>query len=118
MHAGLSAPRHKTSCYIGNKLGFSGLCKAGDGRFWSHSAEHGSALGAAQHAVADEEPSLLRMRPTCVEDPSKHAGLVAEDLEPLQLSKDQHLALLNMLLQTRRMRLVMSDGRRTYALPR
>ena len=46
------------------------------------------------------------------------AGLVAEDLEPLQLSKDQHLALLNMLLQTRRMRLVMRDGKRTYALPR
>ena len=46
-----------------------------------------------------------------------HAGLLAEDLEPLQLSRDQHLALLNMLLQTRRMRLIMRDGRRTYTLP-
>ena len=58
------------------------------------------------------------MRPACAQDASLHAGLVSEDLEPLQLSRDQHLALLNMLLQTRRMRLVMRDGQRTYTLPR
>ena len=61
--------------------------------------------------------SSQAMRPAHAKDAIVHAGLVAEDLEPLQLSKDQHLALLNMLLQTRRMRLVMRDGRRTYTLP-
>lgn len=47
----------------------------------------------------------------------RNAGLVAEDLDPLQLSKDQRSALLNMLLQSKRMRLVMRDGQRTYTLP-
>ena len=47
----------------------------------------------------------------------RNAGLVAEDLDPLQLSKDQRSALLNMLLQSKRMRLVMHDGQRTYTLP-
>jgi len=45
------------------------------------------------------------------------AGLVQEDLDPLQLSKEQRSALLNMLLQTKRACLVMRNGKRTYTLP-
>ena len=84
----------------------------------NHAVQHGLASGAAQQVAAEEGLFILAMRPAHAEDAIVHAGLVAEDLEPLQLSKDQHLALLNMLLQTRRMRLVMRDGRRMYTLPR
>lgn len=66
---------------------------------------YGQADAILTHAVRQSKESVW------------HAGLVQEDLDPLQLSKDQRSALLNMLLQTMRLRLVMRDGRRTYALP-
>ena len=40
-----------------------------------------------------------------------------EDLEPLQLSKEQRSALLIMLRTSGRMRLVMRGGKHTYLLP-
>ena len=81
-------------------------------------SEEGKRRVLPNMSSAEEEPVILMMTPECAEHTPTHAGLVAEDLEPLQLSRDQHLALLNMLLQTRRMRLVMRDGKRTYTLPR
>ena len=45
------------------------------------------------------------------------AGLVEEDLEPLRLSKEQRSALLIMLRQSKRTRLVMRDNKHTYFLP-
>ena len=44
-------------------------------------------------------------------------GLVEEDLEPLHLSKEQRSALLIMLRQSKRMRVVMRDSKHTYVIP-
>ena len=95
-----------------------------------HLQAHACHASCTCKARADrDEPCRRHCRESCTQDPKmyrKHcqewhpclcAGLVEGDLEPLQLSKDQRSALLVMLRQSKRMRLVMRDNKHTYVLP-
>ena len=52
---------------------------------------------------------------TCCVHPC--AGMTQEELEPLNLVHSQKTALLQILLQLKRLRLVMRGAQRTYAFP-